>query len=76
MSTSLAARSPFRQVQKDCHSFAEDEGLFKHRAPSCAFKHIPPVKENLLKASGGQFVRNFFDNPIINRLIAQENVVT
>jgi hypothetical protein len=23
-------------------------------APSCAFKHIPPVKENLFKASGGQ----------------------
>ena len=28
----FAARSPFRQVQKDCHSFAEDEGPFKHRA--------------------------------------------
>ena len=60
--TSLCCQEPISPGPTTIgHSFAGAEGLFKHRAPTCAFKQIPPVKENLFKAGVGQFMGNLFD---------------
>jgi hypothetical protein len=57
----FAARSQFRQVPQRLATALPELRPFQHRAPTCAFKQIPPVKENLFKAGVGQFMGNLFD---------------